>query len=100
MVTADEQTTEGYQVFPDNISCVYLIQVCNNAMYYCGRETIHNLLPSPTKTRRPEPGLRAFCAQMEAFVIPPTFCACCVVGVVVIGILLLVIAMLWIFVCV
>src|SRR6185312_11141767 len=23
------------------------------------RETIHNLLPSPTKTRRPEPGLRA-----------------------------------------
>ena len=25
-----------------------------------GRETIHNLLPSPTKTGRPEPGLRVF----------------------------------------
>jgi hypothetical protein len=48
------------------------MQLCNSAMYYGARETIHNLLPSPTKTGRPEPGLRAVKAILGIF----TFSSC------------------------
>ena len=38
---------KGYQVFLDDISGVYLIQVCKSAMYYCVQRDYSQSPPLP-----------------------------------------------------
>ena len=59
LVTASRERDIGY--LPYAISGKHLMRLYNSAMYSWVRETIHNLLPSPSKTRCPEPGLRVVC---------------------------------------